>query len=209
MTDKRRERGEKTKQAILTATEEILDTKGGKALSTRAIAQKAGISQSNLYHHFNGIEEILFACLREKAQQALKVEHTKEFKTLHDYLANLIEISVNSLQSLQSLSFSIKEKAHYDEEFRIRLITLGQEFINNLKTNIKAIFGNNVDEKQLDFIVFAYTMFREGFIAHSQLFLDASPFDNATDKCRDVLQLFSRHLYEPRPTLKEQYNNDF
>jgi len=196
--DKRKERGEKTRQAIIDATSVILQQNGRTVLSTRAIARKAGISQSSLYHHFKGIEEIILACFKEKADQALKIEHVQQFKTIQEYLEHLLEVSVNSLQLMQNAVFSakslIREKAHKDHGFRLMLYQMSQEFVYNLKTNIRALAGSGVNEQDLDLVVFAYTMFREGFISFSQLYEDESLFENTPEKTKIILNLFSKYI---------------
>ena len=182
--DKRKKRGEKTRQAILNATESILQDKKQSSLSTRAIARQAGISQSGLYHHFKGLEEIVLACFREKAEQVLRTDHVQQFGEIQDYLQYLLEMSVNSLQLMHNIVYFAKnliaEKATRDREFRRKLLQMGQEFISNLKTNLQAIAGNGIDEHNLDLMIFAYTMFREGFVSYSRLYDDETLFDNTT-----------------------------
>ena len=196
--DKRRKKGEKTRQAIINATDDILRKKGPGTLSTRAIAKRAKISQSNLYYHFKSLEEIILACFKEKADQALKLDQIQQFETIQDYLEYLLKMSLNSLQLAQNVAFSttslIREKAYKDHRFRLKLFQMGQEFIRNLKNNIRAIAGNSIDEHDLDLMIFAYTMFREGFISFSQLYDNESLFENMNKKTKDVLQLFSKYL---------------
>ncbi len=194
--DKRRQKGEKTRQAILTATETILDQKGGNALSTRAIAQQAGICQSSLYHHFKGLEDILLACLVDKAKQSLEMETVNKFDNLLDYLDSQFRMSVDTLQSLQHLAFTIREKALHDETIRLKLADSGQSFIESLKSNIRQKHGDHLDEERLELIVFAFTMFRDGYVAHRQLFKDQSPFGKTSAKTRSFLQMLNQYLDE-------------
>lgn len=206
--DKRRQKGIKTKQAIIFATEEILNQRESHILSTRAIAQKAGISQSSLYHHFNSLEDILIACLRHKADQALNIKNTEKFNYLHDYFEYLLQFSMDNLQILQNTLFSIKslhkEKTGQNQDFRLKMINLGHEFVQNLTSNIKLMYGKDFEVERLELIVFAYTMFRNGFIAHTQIFKENSPFNNIPDKTRKVLKLFSSFLYDGKQKVESQ-----
>lgn len=195
--DGRKKKGQKTRQAILDAAEIILRDKKTSTLSTRAIARRAGISQSSLYHHFAGLEEIVLACFKEKAEQILRTDHVRQFDEIQDYLHYLLEISVNSLQLMHNVVYSAKnlisEKANQDKEFRRKLLQMGQELISNLKINLREIAGSGANEHHLDLIVFAFTMFREGFVSYSQLY-DESLFDNTSELILQVLKHFSDYI---------------
>ncbi len=198
MRDKRKQRGEKTRQAILNATEEIINLANGDSFSTRTIAQKANISQSTLYHHFSGVEEILISCLKERAIEALKTDHAKNFDCLHKYLEFLIQISINSLQAIQNVALAVKEKANRrvinDPDFRQMLFDMGLEFIGKLKLIIRTFFNSEISEERLDLAVYTFSMFRDGFIGHAQLYRDESPFGNVKEKAGNFLQLLSQYI---------------
>ena len=144
--DKRKQRGKKTRQAILTATEEIMNLANGDSLSTRTIARKASVSQSTLYHHFSGVEEILISCLEERARESLKTDHVDNFENLYDYLEFLIQVSINSFQAIQNVALTVKEKttrkAINDPDFRQMLFNMGLEFIAKLKTNVRTFYDS-------------------------------------------------------------------
>lgn len=85
-----------TKQLILLVAGELFMDKGYQATSTREIAEKAGITQPNLYHHFRTKEDIYIAVLEDLSEEvkealeqivasdAYSLEHTLQ-KVL-DYL---------------------------------------------------------------------------------------------------------------------------
>jgi AcrR family transcriptional regulator len=61
-------RAKATIEAIVEATAQILERDGGAALSTNAIAQRAGISIGTLYQYFRDKDEILVAIARRLQQ---------------------------------------------------------------------------------------------------------------------------------------------
>ncbi len=198
--DKRKQRGEKTRQAILKATEEIMNLANGESLSTRTIARKASISQSTLYHHFTGVEEILLSCLQERARESLKTDHASDFDSLHEYLEYLIQVSVNSLQAIQNVALMVKEKTHRkafnDQDFRQMLFNLRLEFITKLKTNVRTFFNSDISEERLDLAMYTFSMFRDGFVGHVQLYKEDSPFGNVKEKAGSFLRLLSQYIKE-------------
>ncbi len=198
--DKRKQRGEKTRNAILNATEEIMSLANGDSLSTRTIARKASISQSTLYHHFSGVEEILISCLQERARESLRTDHTNDFDNLHEYLEYLIQVSINSLQAIQNVALTIKEKtnrkATNDPDFRQMLFDMGLEFVAKLKMNVRTFYDSEISEERLDLAMYTFSMFRDGFVGHAQLYRENSPFGNIKEKAGSFLRILSQYIKE-------------
>ncbi|SMG10041.1 TetR/AcrR family transcriptional regulator [Agreia pratensis] len=58
-------KGEQTKNAILTAAEQLFAESGYRGASLANIAERAGVTQSGLLHHFNSKDELLVAVLEQ------------------------------------------------------------------------------------------------------------------------------------------------
>lgn len=58
-SDRRREKGERTRKGILQAAVELIGLKGLKAFTAQALAERARISKAALYHHFKNLDDIL------------------------------------------------------------------------------------------------------------------------------------------------------
>lgn len=194
MIDKRRQKGEKTKQAILAATEKILTQKGGNCLSTRAIAKKAGISQSSLYHHFNTIEDVLFSCMQSMAEKRLMLYEKQEFSQLDEYFISLLDQSLEAPQIWRDVMFSFKEKAQQNEKLNQKIMGLGQEHIRLFRSSIKSIVGSEIEEDRLDLVIFALSIFIDGFMFHNHFFKKQSLFENQYEKAKDIIKLFCSHI---------------
>ncbi|WP_055589311.1 TetR/AcrR family transcriptional regulator [Peterkaempfera griseoplana] len=65
--------GRTTRQDVLTAAAELFTALGYSATSTRAVAERAGLRQASLYHHFAGKEDILAALLEGTVQPSLEL----------------------------------------------------------------------------------------------------------------------------------------
>lgn len=67
MSSRRRERprGEETRARLTAATHEILASEGLKGMSTRAVAERAGVALSLVHHHFGGKRGLLLAVMSD------------------------------------------------------------------------------------------------------------------------------------------------
>jgi len=70
------EAGDATRKALLDAAEELLISKGAASITTRKVADKAGVHQALVHYHFGTIEQLLLAVLervsvsvKERARQ--------------------------------------------------------------------------------------------------------------------------------------------
>ncbi len=57
------EAGEATRKALLDAAEELLISKGVVGITTRKVADRAGVNQALVHYHFGTIEELLLGVL--------------------------------------------------------------------------------------------------------------------------------------------------
>ena len=63
------EAGDATRRALLDAAEELLISKGVAGITTRKVADRAGVNQALVHYHFGTIEELLVAALERVSVQ--------------------------------------------------------------------------------------------------------------------------------------------
>jgi AcrR family transcriptional regulator len=63
------EAGDATRLALLDAAEDLLITKGAAGITTRKVADRAGVNQALVHYHFGTIEELLLAALERVSVQ--------------------------------------------------------------------------------------------------------------------------------------------
>ncbi len=63
------EAGDATRKAFLDAAEELLVSSGAAAITTRKVAERAGVNQALVHYHFGTIEELLVAALERVSVQ--------------------------------------------------------------------------------------------------------------------------------------------
>ena len=77
------EAGDATRRALLDAAEELLISKGVAGITTRKVADRAGVNQALVHYHFGTIEELLLAALervsvqvKERSQQIYREDRS-------------------------------------------------------------------------------------------------------------------------------------
>lgn len=83
-----------TKELILVVAGELFMDKGYQATSTREIAEKAGITQPNLYHHFRTKEDIYIAVLENlslEVKEALEKLVSEDSHSLEQTLQVILD----------------------------------------------------------------------------------------------------------------------
>ena len=61
-----------TRMALLDATERVLRSEGYAAVSSRRIAEEAGLKQQLVYYYFHTMDELLLATFRRRTERALE-----------------------------------------------------------------------------------------------------------------------------------------
>ena len=76
------EAGDTTRRALLDAAQELLILKGVSGITTRKVADRAGVNQALVHYHFGTIEELLVAALervsisvKERSEQIYQEEN--------------------------------------------------------------------------------------------------------------------------------------
>jgi AcrR family transcriptional regulator len=123
----RQSRSQATVKAILDATARILIERGFAAVTTNAVAERAGVSVGSLYQYFPNKEALVTALHARHGEQMTAVilrALTKAMDaTLDDALAGLIEATVeahridSALHCVLELQLGAMDKAWPEEEY--------------------------------------------------------------------------------------------
>jgi AcrR family transcriptional regulator len=84
------EAGDATRKALLDAAEELLVLKGASSITTRKVAERAGVNQALVHYHFGTIEELLVAVL-ERVSLAVKERSERIYRDGDPFLAGWFE----------------------------------------------------------------------------------------------------------------------
>lgn len=72
MTPRTRLSAAERREQLLDATKALVDEQGFHAVSIEAVARAAGITRPIVYHHFDGLDELLLALLERETARALE-----------------------------------------------------------------------------------------------------------------------------------------
>jgi AcrR family transcriptional regulator len=112
MSTARQQAAKKTRDKIIQSAMEIVGKSGYKALTSNALVAQAGVAKGTIYHHFDSLDDVIFAMIRSICSQMVNdiSEHQyTSLKVIFLPLANTILMSaliiVNS--SILSLASSL------------------------------------------------------------------------------------------------------
>ncbi|HXY95243.1 MAG TPA: helix-turn-helix domain-containing protein, partial [Acidimicrobiia bacterium] len=84
------EAGDATRKALLDAAEELLIVKGASGITTRKVAERAGVNQALVHYHFGTIEDLLVAVL-ERVSLEVKERSEQIYRDDKPFLTGWIE----------------------------------------------------------------------------------------------------------------------
>lgn len=137
-------KGEQTKVAILLAAEQVFAEAGYRGSSLAAVAERAGVTQSGLLHHFKNKEELLMGVLEqhELADDALLLKPLSRggvsvIEALGDLVADYSSnrVGVRLFSVLVAESTAIEHPGH--EYMRRRYDKLRQRLVGALAAGIE------------------------------------------------------------------------
>ena len=197
MTDQRIKQGSQTRSRILKATQHLIEHKGIDQLTTRSIAAKAGISQSSLYHHFSGVDQVLLVSMKEQAEKKLEIFKQKSFVSPLDYLVAAFEFSLKQLAQQKGGGYlAVMERARRDAVFKKEVQRLRNNMFLQMKEDLQSYFKNPLEAKGLDQVILGFSLLREGMINQWQFYGDSAPFDVASEGIHSILSLLCDQLKE-------------
>lgn len=138
-----------TKQIILHEAGELFMERGFQATSTREIAEKAEITQPNLYYHFKTKEDIYIAVLEELSSEVKETLDHLVNQSTGDLVTDLIHI-MNYLRERHPINFSIMSHDmtyEVSKENHLHLYRIWQEAYMR---PLVRLFSRYMDEKTRD-----------------------------------------------------------
>ena len=139
MSDQRKIKGDETKSKILNATIDLISKEGISSISTKKIAEQAGISKSNVFHHYASVGDIMSALVcdlcNHMTDTLLKTSYNKLellFKSIGDHFLNLDEKTSKYYQVMYSFC---NERVFY-EQYKDMLINQKKDTIKYIKNII-------------------------------------------------------------------------
>jgi AcrR family transcriptional regulator len=154
-TNQRAQQRMRTRAAILDATEAIMREEGYAAVSSRKIAEKAGLKSQLVHYHFDNMDDLFLALFR-RSEEAF-FTRLSEIVTSSDPLLKLWELSLNTEQSALVIEFTaiaMQRKVFRDELIRSAGMVRSLEWsIVSKVLNDEEKFTLEVNPRVLSFIL--------------------------------------------------------
>lgn len=137
--DKRTEKGEETKALVLEQAIVMIAEEGIGALSASRLAQRAGISKGNLFHHFKTTDAILLAVaetVMAASSQILLVEGDSVEAYLKAMASGLLDMSKQD-QLLFRAYFAVYNHGLFNQSFNALIRHQTSQLLMQLNEQIK------------------------------------------------------------------------
>ncbi|MCR6111460.1 TetR/AcrR family transcriptional regulator [Bacillus sp. A301a_S52] len=142
MDDLRKKKGIETKNRIRSSTTTILAREGMSGLSAKKIADEAGISKSNLFHHYRSIDDILIDLFESITSETAHALSNFEFQTLEEFFHMLgeltLQLSVEKEETFIAM-FHYFNFALTNPDYKDRIEKLKQHLMNIFSGYIRSI----------------------------------------------------------------------
>ena len=128
------------KVAILEAAERLFSDQGFDGVSMSAVAQLAGVSKANIYHHFSSKEVLYMAVLRSSVAQTRVLLDALEEPSgnLEDRLRSFAHAHLRDILKRESASRLILREALSGDERKTR--KLADEVVGDVYSRMTSIF---------------------------------------------------------------------
>ena len=116
----RRQQKEERREQILDAAVRIFSDKGFAGASMRDISREVGVTEGLLYHYFEGKDQLLYSCWKERSWRASleKILAESEGIPLRDVLTAMIRDFVNTLRSNSDMVRICSNEMQHNPEMR-------------------------------------------------------------------------------------------
>ncbi len=179
------ENKELTKIKILEAGVALIIEKGFKAASMREIAQKAGVSNPTIYNYFPTKEEMLYAYIEWKHQQARTIlEAIEGFHTysLREQLQTLVETEIELYLEDREFIIQISEMVFHSSSIKLESIYATNRLFTETIAEMMAIAIDAGEIEKPPFEEFLPKIFWDYFVIVVAYWVkdDTPAFENTT-----------------------------
>lgn len=111
-----------TRSVLMDATEAVMREEGYAAVTSRRVAERAGVTQQNVYYYFQTMDDLLLAAYRRRTQWVL--DKVEQMLVSERPLHTLWQMSSNPFDA--ALSMEYLALANHNELIRLETIECGE-----------------------------------------------------------------------------------
>lgn len=167
MEDGRKLKGQETKHKIIIATLKYISEHGLRSLSAQKIAKIAGVSKSNIFHHFETVENVPLESMTLISDEIVS-SIDLNYDNMNDLLISIgyktFSICEKDLDLYRAF-FVLYNESFHDARYRQAIQKIINEFSKALKSAVIHIEGDCFDHR-LDDLCQMVSVVLDGFGCH-------------------------------------------
>ena len=167
--DGRMIKGQETKEKIILATLTMIAENGIKSLSAQKVAKLAGVSKSNIFHHFSSVDELPFEAMNYLTNLLLSISELDSDDTVYSMLMKIGTATLTGDEEETKIFrafFNLYNESFYDERYKKLLNDVRNKHTDAMIQGIKHIEGDVFDDESLELISKLLTVTIDGFGYH-------------------------------------------
>lgn len=195
INDRRIQKGEKTRENILSAAIEIIAENGLKDISAAKLAKASGISKSTIFHHFKSNELLMISALNyifEELLQSMKIGKYRDVEHFLDTLGQtMIQASENKLTLIKAF-LSFFHEGIFNLTYREILVSYAEQMNEIFRTQLLELAPKSVNHETINAISRLILPMIDGIGFHYLLNKDIEKYQQAWKlQTKGILYLLS------------------
>ncbi|TRW79634.1 TetR family transcriptional regulator [Mycolicibacterium sp. 018/SC-01/001] len=136
VTDKRRVRGQRNRQALIDAALTLITVQGYDATTVDQIASAAGVAPRTFFHHFAAKEDIFFDGYAERLGEATRRFRASQSRTLWGALAEAADAVGRAIAEAPDL-FLVRARMYQEvPALRASMLRINEDWIDQLSEEV-------------------------------------------------------------------------
>lgn len=176
MSDGRVLKGKETKEKILQATLLYIADHGIKGMSAAKIAKLAGVSKSNIFHHFGSVEELPIKCMAYLCDGLMTSVNTYETRTLEELLLNVGEMTfvddINHQKTYRAF-FTLYNESFHEIRYKEIIASMKSKYVKGIIEAVNYYEEGKIDQDDLTHLAYLITIIIDGMGMH--FLIDGDP----------------------------------
>ncbi len=175
----RQEAAEQTRQKLVVAALDIVGESGYEALTTNSLIGRAGVAKGTLYHHFNNLDQVVYAMIQMILDKTLDDVPVEQYDNIADYLealGNFIICDFITDKRVMKAVFGFLPKGMNDPFFRTVALEILESACNRIAPAIQQFYGGKLTDTKIDHAIRMVDMFSAGFCIHYVIFDDEDTY---------------------------------
>jgi len=190
MSTARQQAAKKTRDKIIQSAMEIVGKSGYKALTSNALVAHAGVAKGTIYHHFDSLDDVIFAMIRSICSQMVNDISEHQYTSLKGYFSAIGEYNIDECannRELINIIFGFFPIGMKDQKFKTLATELIEADCQQTTAVIQSFYHEKLSKEKLDHAVRMIDMFSAGFVIHNTLFDNPELYKQIWQEFGDML----------------------